>query len=118
MIPIDKLFGESPFIWFKRHAEKVHQCISELEGLFEAVGRADFDELNRRAERVFKLETEADELRDGLHELLVRHVLLPMRREDLFTILEHQDSMADRVEDIASILTYKQLTLPPPCLRP
>jgi predicted phosphate transport protein (TIGR00153 family) len=44
--------------------------------------------------------------------------LLPIRNGELFRILEHQDSMADRVEDIASIMTYRNLALPPALMVP
>jgi predicted phosphate transport protein (TIGR00153 family) len=74
------------------------------------------EELRTLAGRVAKVESEADVIRNRLHELLASRVLLPLRREDLFNILEHQDSMADRAEDIAQTLTYRDMTLPAPLM--
>ncbi len=112
MIGISELFGESPFIKLKEHSEKVHECARLLRPLFDALEQGDRKVLLEVADRIFALETEADELRNQLHEQLALKVLLPMRREDLFHILEYQDAIADRTEDVAAVLTVRDMRLP------
>lgn len=116
MLTIAQIFGESPFMRLKAHGEKVHTCVRLLREAFTALEAGDHARLREVAERVFALETEADDLRNELHEQLAAKVLLPIRKEDLFRILEHQDTIADRVEDIVAIWTYRDLRLPPPLM--
>lgn len=112
MAILSNLFGESPFGALEAHAEKVHQCVRMLRGLFEALEAGNQQDLARIADQIFQLETEADKIRNHLHELLASRVLMPLGKEDLFNILEQQDSMADRAEDIAAVLSYRDLRLP------
>jgi predicted phosphate transport protein (TIGR00153 family) len=107
------LLGESPFAALELHGKKVYQCIQLLREVFAALPAADAARLQALSDRICQLETEADNIRNQLHETLTVQKLLPIRNEELFRILEHQDSMADRVEDIASLMTYRNLALPP-----
>jgi len=112
MAILSNLFGESPFGALEAHGEKVHSCARLLKEAFQALKAGNDAQLKQTAERIFALETEADEIRNHLHEQLSSKVLLPMRKEDLFNILEQQDSIADRAEDIAATLTYRDMKLP------
>lgn len=113
MAILTNLFGESPFGALEEHGLKVHQCVRCLKEIFEAVGKGDSARLMKLAQEVDRLESEADKLRNHLHEQLVSRVMLPMKKDELFNLLEQQDSMADRTEDIAYTLTYQEMTLPP-----
>ncbi|MCP5520818.1 MAG: DUF47 domain-containing protein [Verrucomicrobiales bacterium] len=112
MDAISRLLGESPFSLLQRHGVKVQECVARLEPLFAALEAGDLERVRAIAAEVFEKETEADNLRNQLHERLVSKVLMPLRKEDLFNILEQQDSMADRIEDIAATLTYRDMRLP------
>jgi predicted phosphate transport protein (TIGR00153 family) len=110
------LFGESPFGALEAHGEKVHQCVGRLRDVFAVVQAGDQARLMSLADRMCQLETEADGIRNQLHETLTERKLLPIRNEELFRILEHQDSMADRAEDVACLLTYRDMTLAAPSM--
>lgn len=112
MDAISRLLGESPFSLLQMHGEKVQECVERVGPLFAALEGGDTGALRAVAEEIFKNETEADHLRNQLHERLTSKVLMPLRKEDLFNILEQQDSMADRAEDIAATLTYRDMQLP------
>lgn len=116
MAGISNLFGESPFGALAAHAEKVHECVRLLRELFNALTADQSGRLRAVAGQIFALETEADKIRNQLHEQLAAKILMPLRKDDLFNILEQQDSMADRAEDIAAILTYRDMRLPPPVM--
>ncbi|MHB1307036.1 MAG: DUF47 family protein [Limisphaerales bacterium] len=118
MAILTNLFGESPFGALEAHGEKVHQAVRCLDLLFEHLGDGDHARLREVAEQIFTLETEADRMRNHLHELLARRALMSMKRDEFFRLLEHQDSMADRAEDIAATLTLRELYLPPGVVRP
>ena len=112
MAILTNLFGESPFGDLEAHGEKVHSCVRLLNDLFAALTAGRSEALSEIASRISALETEADGIRNRLHELLASKVLMPLSKEELFNILEQQDSMADRAEDIAAILTYRDMRLP------
>jgi len=112
MAILTNLFGESPFGALEAHGEKVHECVRLLQEAFAHLAAGRLDQLHQTADRIFQLETEADGIRNHLHEMLTSKTLLAIRKEELFNILEQQDSMADRAEDIAATLTYRKLDLP------
>ena len=112
MANLTNLFGESPFAALKEHAARVHQSVGLLRGLFQKLETGDREGVAAVAEEVFALETEADAIRNHIHEMLTSKALMPLRKDDLFNILEQQDSMADRAEDIAAALTYRDMRLP------
>lgn len=109
---LTNLVGESPFAALEAHGERVHECVRLLREAFAAVQGAERAQLMALAGRICHAETQADTIRNELHEKLAAQVLLPIRREELFNILEHQDSMADRAEDIVCLLTYRDMSLP------
>ncbi|MCD6339018.1 MAG: TIGR00153 family protein [Verrucomicrobia bacterium] len=112
MAAIESLFGESPFVQLKKHGEMVHTCVRLVREAFAALEAGELKRLEEIAEQVFDLETKADDLGNRLRERLASRVLLPIRREELCHILEHQDSMADRAEDIVATLTCRDMRLP------
>lgn len=113
MTILTNLFGESPFGALEAHGEKVHDAVRRLRVLFEHLGDGNHALLREVADQIFTLESEADRVRNHLHEMLASRTLLPMKRDEFFRVLEHQDSMADRAEDIAATLTLRELVLPP-----
>jgi predicted phosphate transport protein (TIGR00153 family) len=114
MTILTNLFGESPFGALEAHGEKVHQCVRLLNDVFAAVRSRDQPRLRALAEQISKIETEADKVRNHIHEILASKTLLSIRKEEIFDILEQQDSMADRAEDIGFMFTYRNMDLPPP----
>lgn len=117
MTAISELLGESPFRVLKEHGAEVRECWMRLRPLFGALETGDTERLRALAAEIFEHETAADRLRNLLHERLAAKVLMPMRKEDLFNILEQQDSLADRAEDIAAVLTYRDMRLPDELMR-
>lgn len=112
MAILTNLFGESPFGILEAHGEKVHECVRLLKNLFDELKAGNGDDLRATADRIFKLETEADTLRNQLHEMLASKILMALPKSDFYNILEQQDSMADRAEDVAALLTLRDMSLP------
>lgn len=80
MVAITDFFGESPFHALKEHAVKVYQSVSLLRELFGALASGQQDEVRALAERISTLETEADKVRNQLHERLTSKVMMSLRR--------------------------------------
>lgn len=108
---ITNLFGQSPFKALEDHSSKVYQCVALIPDLFEQSLKGNPEGVSKLSEDIFRLESEADELRDQLHLDLSSKVLMPVSKYQLLSVLEHQDSIADRAEDFAAIFTYRQLSL-------
>lgn len=112
------LFGNSPFKSLEEHSAKVYQCVALIRDVFDASLAKNREAVLKIARDIFRLETEADEIRDQLHLDLTSRMLIPVSKDQLFNFLEHQDSIADRAEDLAAIFTYRPLTLPESLAQP
>lgn len=108
---IDGLFGESPFEALMLHGRKVHESIRLLQDLFAAVARGDAAVARELADRIGDLETEADRIQTRLQEQLAGRIFVPVDKRQLHQVLDDQDNMADRAEEIGVIATCRPLHL-------
>ena len=111
---IRDLFKESPFEPLRHHMATVMDCVAFMKPMFEAVRDEQHDELKSLAEKVFKAEHKADIIKDDIRQTIPKRFFLPVYRGDLLGYLKLQDDMADAVEDVAALLTIKDLLLPAP----
>lgn len=114
MTKIQELFRESPFEPLRYHMKTVMECVAFVRPMFEAVRDSRFEELQKLANQVFKTEHEADIIKDEIRQTIPKRFFLPVYRGDLLGYLKLQDDMADSIEDIAVLLTIKNLELPKP----
>jgi len=84
--------------------------VNELLVLFQSGERGD---TNRLAKRVSKLEYKADQVKNEIRNGMPRWIMYSVDRATLLGIISMQDSIADKAEDIAVLLTLKRLpTIP------
>ncbi|MFV1987851.1 MAG: TIGR00153 family protein [Gemmatimonadota bacterium] len=112
--PIAALFGKSPFRPMQEHMAVVTACAEEMVELFEALIAGDQAALDRHKEAIFRLESEADELKHELRSHLPRSLLMPVNRRDLLDLLSTQDSIADEAEDVAALIYLRDMSVPEP----
>ncbi len=112
MSTVSELFRKSPFEPLRHHMDKVMECISLVKPLFEAVRDGDSETLDSIARATFKAEHQADLIKDEIRQTIPKSFFLPVYRGDLLGFLALQDDMADSVEDIAFLLTIKDLAMP------
>ena len=110
---IRDLFRESPFEPLRYHMKSVMACVDCIRPMFEAVRDGNSDELQQLAKKIFKLEHEADIIKDDIRSTVPKRFFLPVYRGDLLGYIKLQDDMADSVEDVAVLLTLKWLPMPP-----
>ncbi len=115
---IKDLFRESPFEPLRYHMKAVMECVSFVRPMFEAVRDGRYDELEKLTKKVFKVEHQADIIKDDIRQTIPKRFFLPVYRGDLLGYVKLQDDMADSVEDIAVLLTIKQLSLLAPLVDP
>jgi len=74
----------------------------------EALAQENYIEIDNLQDRISKLEYEADLLKQEIRSRLPRRFFLPVDRNELDSFLRCQDKIADKVEDLAVILTLRK----------
>lgn len=105
------LFGRSPFAPLQSHMERVASCVHMIPDLFVALQKGDFASVERIAEKISEQEHQADLTKNDIRNHLPKTLFLPIDRSHLLDILTLQDRIADTAEDIAVLVTLKQLVV-------
>lgn len=113
MQTLARLFGRSPFAPLQTHMEKVAVCVKQAHPLFEALADKDYELVASTAKLISKLEHEADLTKNEIRNNLPTGLFLPIARASLLEILALQDNIADRMEDVAVLLTFRNLEIHP-----
>lgn len=106
------LLHKSPFKPMQEHMRIAVRCANEVPGLFEALIAGDEEELKRRKDEIFRIEMEADNLKNDMRIHLPKRLFMPVARRDLLEVLDHQDSIADVAQDIAGLLVERKFEVP------
>jgi len=77
--------------------------------LYDAHIAGDFERIGELAKEVSKLEHMADLTKNEIRNNLPKGLFLAVNRGDLLEILSLQDTIADKAEDIAILMTLKNL---------
>ena len=76
--------------------------------IIEAYRHKKKDKVKSLAKRISRLEHAADLIKHDIRNNLPRGLFMPVDRANLLRILSVQDSIANRAENIAVLLTFKQ----------
>ena len=106
------LFGRSPFEPLIEHARKVHECVSLVRPVAEAVIAGDGDRLMELQHEMSRTEYEADQIKDKVRQHLPARYFLPVNRDDVARFLSAMDKIADDTEDFAIVATLRVIQLP------
>lgn len=107
------LFRKSPFQPLQEMMEKVKECAHQAKPLYEALMEEDKENFQEIVNRISHLELEADEIKNRIRSTLPRGILMPVARGDILEILANEDAIADATEDVAVLLTLKDLKVTP-----
>ncbi len=80
--------------------------------MLEALCADDADGVRQAERSIDELESKADRLKNDLRAHLPKRLLLPVDRRDLLEILDQQDTIADRAQDIAGLLVQRPMPVP------
>jgi len=105
---IISVFGRSPFVPLQMHMEKVVECVEQIPIIIEVYRQGDCEKVESIAEKISKLEHKADLIKHDIRNSLPRGLFMPVDRSKLLKILSLQDGIANRAEDAAVLLTFKQ----------
>jgi predicted phosphate transport protein (TIGR00153 family) len=90
----------------------VLECAREVPILFRALNDGDKECLAAVRDRIFEKENEADKIKNELRTHLPKSLFMPVDRRDLLEVLQMQDTIADRAQDIAGLLQERPMELP------
>lgn len=110
--PLTGLLRRSPFKPIQEHMEVVFSCICVVPLLFDALYKKDQELIKKYALQMAELETDADKLKSSFSLNLPTSLLMPVDRKDLLSLISIQDNIADTVEEIGQILTYRDMEVP------
>jgi predicted phosphate transport protein (TIGR00153 family) len=106
------LFGTSPIRPMQRHMEAVIACAREVLPLFEDMAAGRTAALASRRKAIDDLEHQADDIKNAIRSRLPKRLFMAFGRLDLLDILDHQDSIADRAQDVARLAEQRSMVIP------
>jgi predicted phosphate transport protein (TIGR00153 family) len=113
MATIASLFGgHTPFGEIQAHMRVANECATHVPPMMQALIDGDKDTAKAEAKLIFALEDQADTLKHACRLHLPRRLMLPVDRRDLLDILQFQDTIADRAEDVAGIFLQREMPIP------
>jgi hypothetical protein len=115
---ISSLFGRSPIRPMQQHMKAAVACAREVLPLVEAMAAGDAAAIAERRAEISRLEHAADEIKNEIRSNLPRRFFMAVSRRDMLEILDHQDSIADRAQDIAELADMRSMTIPEPMREP
>ncbi len=106
MRSITKVFGRSPFVPLQMHMEKVAECVDKIPEIIDAYQHQEKGKVKSLTKKISRLEHAADLIKHEIRNNLPRGIFMPVDRANLLRILKVQDSIANRAENLAILLTF------------
>lgn len=111
-VPILKIIRRSPFDGLLEHAKKARECIHKLKEAVECYTNKRYEEFERLAQEILKLENEADWIKGNVRNHLPRGIFMPVDKGDFLACLHEQDSILDLAEDAVIWLGFQRTEIP------
>ena len=111
-INFGKLFGKSPFKPVKKHMKIANQCVEKMPDALQAFFEKDKSKLKEIKHEITQLESDADKIFEELQNRLPKTMFLPVDRRDLLDVLEMQEAIADRTQDIIGLMLELSMDVP------
>ena len=107
-----KLLGKSPFKPMIHHMKIASECAGHIPEAVTAFFANDKNRLKEIKQSVSLLESDADKVYEQLQHRLSRSMFLPVERRDLLDVIEMQEAIADRTEDIVGLMVDLPMEVP------
>ena len=112
MSMITELFARSPVRPMQKHMAAAVACAREIVPLIDAMCEGDLDKIAICRTKIDALEHKADELKHDIRGHLPKRLFMAIERRDMLEILDFQDSIADRAQDLAELAAMRGMVLP------
>ncbi len=117
-INFSKLFGKSPFKPMKKHMSIATECAMLMPDAMKAFYKGDKQTLKDIKQTINQLEGDADKILEELTSRLPKTMFLPVDRRDLLDVLEMQEAIADRTQDIIGLMLDLPMDVPEEMQKP
>lgn len=114
MRSITKLFGKSPFVPIQHHMERVGRCVSKGQALLDAYLVGDQKTVEQLAVEIDQIEEEADDIKRDVEQQLRSGMFMAVERGRLRQVIVVQDSIADKMQNLARLTTLRACEERPP----
>ncbi len=98
---------ETPLTLIKQHAELVEKSADILPSLIKDY--FDDKDISETVKQISDMESQADEIKFQLRDLITQNVKIPFGRSDLKDYIHTQDNIIDGIEDIAKKLSLNKM---------
>jgi predicted phosphate transport protein (TIGR00153 family) len=117
-IKFGKQFTKSPFKALRKHMRIASESATFLPEAMQAFFRNDREALQETRQTVSELTADADQLLKELQQRLPDATNIPLARRDLFDVLELQESIARRMQEITALLPDLPVDVPSQMRKP
>ncbi len=111
-VSLSNIFGQSPIEPLQKHMLTATNCAKELIPFIDSVLEEDWEKAKVYHTKICKLEHDADLIKKELKLNLPRSLFSQIPRADILGILDAQDRIANKSEDIAGIIIGRKIVLP------
>lgn len=114
MRSIAKLFGRSPFVPIQHHMEQVGRCVAKGQAMLDAYLVGDQQTVEQLAKEIDQIEGEADDIKRKAELEFRSGMFMAVERGRLRQVITVQDSIADKMQNLARLTTLRACEEPPP----
>jgi len=111
-IPLAHLLVSSPLPRISTLMDRVVECAEGVPTLIGHLVEGDQAAVVRVAKDISMLEGKADDAKNEIRENMPIRLFLPVDRRDVLKLLSQIDSIADSAEDVAVLLTFREMRVP------
>ena len=109
---IGSLFGRSPVQPMQAHMKAAAECARAIPSLLEAMAAGDLEGIEVARHTIDELEHRADSIKHEIRSHLPKRLFMAVERRDMLEILDSQDSIADRAQDVAEMASLRGMVTP------
>ncbi len=109
---LSQIFGRSPVGPIEKHMDEVRLGAKQFAELCALSQRGEWDATAVVREQIEALIDRANDIRRDLRLSLPNTFLMPVAREDLLELLDGQDKVLRRINDVAGLIYGRKMQLP------
>lgn len=107
-----QILGRSPVGPIEKHIDEVDKAAIALQSMSTAAEEARWDDAIKSREVIEEINDKANEIRRDLRLSLPSTFLMPVAREDLLELLDGQDKILRRINDVAGLIIGRRIQMP------
>jgi len=97
----------------RRYLDKARECVSGFDRSFKAYCESgDLEELRKAVKTVHAAESEADDIRREIEDMMYSHALFPESRGDILGLLETLDHVPNQSESVIRDVLNQYISVP------